>query len=230
MRLVHRQLLTSAALLFFAGCSDPPDVGLDSGASTDTVTISPLRDSHRGRTLGEWMDAYWRVTLEGGAASDGDVAMLLLPDTTVPGPGGHDTGSREVTVEETQTLALSFYVWLGEDFVEGSGMAAQEPDTTAPAEYFRGSRMHLRLTLDDEVLIDTDRGDSLDAIFFDTQRFDPPIVYEAPTSYGADSAIWVRGLGALVAPLPIGSHTLRVVAFQEDWDVGFDTTWDLTVQ
>jgi hypothetical protein len=227
--------LSFTSLAFLLGCSgapDPLDAGSDApppedAASSVDVGITPrLLGSHRSRTLGDWMSDYWRVTLEGGPTTDGDLSFLLLPDEVMP-VSGYDTGTRTVTVNAGQTLALTFYVWLGESY---SDRPDDVPESAAPGEYFTGPRMHLRLTLDDTVLLDSDAGDSLAPLYFDTQTFSPPIVYPEPTAYGSLSALWVRGLGGLLSPLSPGAHTLRLVAFQDDYAVGFDTTWSITVR
>lgn len=78
-------------------------------------------------------------------------------------------------------------------------------------------------TIDSEV-------DDLADFFFEPQLFEPTIPYDMPTDYGAVGAIWVKGIGLLHVPLEPGEHTLHLVLLSEDAGVGYDNTWNITVE
>lgn len=173
---------------------------------------------------------YWPWNL--GASARQEVGPLFM----VPRPEGTPVsddplvlqGSTSFDVKPGRTLVLPLTVYIGESYVDGSA--------DDPADYpidFGAST--LLLTIDGRAVADSSRS-SIDCLDFGTVRFVRPIHYAAPTDYGANAAIWVKGLGVLLPPLKPGAHVieLQVVTPMADVpsvgvDVGYYNTWYVTV-
>jgi hypothetical protein len=184
-----------------------------------------LETDHGGRPLSAWMRDYFQWSVSGGttAGRSGDVVFLPIPNGTDPDGDMTFTGTIATSVTTHDVLALPLFVWIGETY----GGAMPDDDTATPprADFIA---THATLTLDGMTVIDSHT--DLSPFYFDAQRFDATITYPAPTSYGATGAIWVKGVGVLHVPLSRGTHTLHLVERNDAAGVGYDNTWNITVE
>jgi hypothetical protein len=85
--------------------------------------------------------------------------------------------------------------------------------------------------LDGRVLLDGS-GTELERFRFGPTYFDEPIVYAEPQPRGPDvnatAALFVRGIGAVYHPLPVGQHTLVNVVHSQFFG-DFQVTYHITV-
>ena len=194
-----------------------------------------------GKTLTEWMTLYFERSLSGDADSMvKQVKLLPIPAGEWQGDGSFTSddpstfvGAMELTLEPGTPFVLPVAVWFGESYDTG-----QQDDAEVDGAIFTGSRV--LVTLDGDAIIDSDV-DDLSDWYFGPTYFDPPVVYDEPTDYGATQANFVQGLGFVHGPLSKGTHTLtlesEIIAFVPDYfnpgdlDVGvkYRNTWTITV-
>jgi hypothetical protein len=190
------------------------------------TTHNELETEHGGRSLGQWMQSYWQWNLTGtGTARSGDVVFLPIPNGTDPDGDMTFTGSMDVSMSASDVFAMPLFVWVGETY--GGTMPDDDPASPTRADFVA---THLVLTLDGNTVLDSGHGSDLSPYYFDAQHFDATITYPMPTSYGATGAIWVKGLGILHVPLSRGTHVLHLVERNDAAGVGFDNTWNITVE
>jgi hypothetical protein len=179
---------------------------------------------HNGKPLGDFMKAFWTQALGGGGADTlQGRTFLKLPEGTDEDNDGTSTGTGTQTLAASNGFVLPMFVWVGERYNNGD----PDDDPAEPSKDFFLAT-DVTVTLDGTQIIPGEDG-KLDQFFFEPVFFDAPIAYETPTDYGADAALWVKGIGFLHAPLPTGAHTLHLVERNEEAGVGFDNTWTLTV-
>ncbi len=186
-----------------------------------------IETSHGGLELDEWMKAYWEWAL--GADQEGfiqDRTFLELPAGTDDDGDGVYTGQIDIALSVEDGWAVPIQAWIGETYENGDP-PDDDPDGFPLEDVF--TSMDIVITLDGEVIIDS-AVDDLSLFYWDSIFFDETIPYDAPTDYGAVGAVWTKGLGYLHTPLPPGEHVLHLVSYVEDFAVGYDNTWNITVE
>jgi hypothetical protein len=192
----------------------------------DDSPASGLVTEHSGRNLGGWMKLYFQWIMSGtGAARDGDLMFMPLPDATDPDGDHVYTGELNVTLAKADGFVLPMYVYIGETYTGGNPVD-DDPVNDTDAGYLG---MTVVLTLDGKTLIDSKK-EALTPYLFQAQYFDAPIMYPTPSDYGSSGAIWVKGIGFLHLPLPVGTHTLHLEEFNTTYTNGYSNTWNITVE
>ena len=182
------------------------------------------------RVLGDAQRQYWEWVF--GASDQQQVGRLFFMPIPVGVPVGDPvifTGSEAFAVRPGTTLVLPMLVFYGESYTTDSGIP--DDDVNFPGkEFFTDSSV--LLTVDGRAIVDSERS-KLDCAYFDAVFFTDPIVYDEPTDYGSDAALWVKGLGILLPPLHPGTHVIRLQELTpaDPFGVfGYDNTWDVTVE
>lgn len=125
-------------------------------------------------------------------------------------------------------------VWMGESYTRDS-LTPDDDANYPPKDRF--TTEGVSLTVDGRAVVDSTRR-RLDCVYFDAVFFTTPVVYPAPdfrytndqgVGVYADAAIWVKGLGIDLPPLPPGKHTMHLLVDTKD-GYGYDNTWHVTVK
>ncbi len=171
-----------------------------------------------GKSLGSWMELYWTWFLGGDQPGQvKSVVFLPLPEE----------GELDVTLGKGEKFVLPMFVYIGETYLPELEIPDDDP-AFIPDEFFTDA--NVLIMLDGEPIIDSEV-DDLNEYFFGPEYFDEPIEYAAPTWYGADSAIWVKGIGFVHNPLPPGEHTLTLyITDNFGFGIEFFNTWYITVE
>ena len=193
--------------------------------------ILPAHSHAYGKTLSEWLTAYWRVALTSDTPITTPVKfgrMTFMPIPTPTKIGGSGTpedpdyykGQIEVTLKPGTPFVLPAIALYYEKYSDGS------EDSVFPNEYVQSTITDQRLTLDDKPILE----DFWD--YFVSQPFDPAAVYPEPTSYGSVAAIHLQSVGFVAAPLTPGTHKVTVYEkwlLPGLWNLIYDNTWIIHV-
>jgi len=180
------------------------------------------------RVLAEAQRRYFEWSL--GASDQQEVGRLFF----VPLPAGESNGGdpeifigkESFAVRTGKTLVLPMSVYIGESYLDSLDPPVPDDPVDYPEREFFTDSMVL-LTVDGRAIVDSERT-KLDCVYFDAVFFTAPIEYSVPTDYGADAALWVKGLGILLPPLHPGVHVIRLKVLTP-WNFGYDNTWRVTV-
>ena len=142
-----------------------------------------------------------------------------------------------MTIPAGKPFILPVEAWISESYTADAGVPDDQPMANAchdPALDPRGceygpmkyNTARIYLTLDGkEILADQSK------FYLEPQDFVPQIDYPEPTSYGADAAIKVQGIGFIAEPLSAGIHELTLfVDFGSIGHFVYDNSWTITVQ
>ena len=204
-------------------------------ASADAGTLACCQGQIYGHTLGDWQRLYWEWAL-GASDQQGEGRVFFMPipeGTPNDGAGTPEDpviyiGKLSIRLRAGRPFMLPVSAWIGESYTRRSLTPDDDP-ATPPKAFFTGQQV--RLSLDGRQIINSSR-QRLDRIYSEANFFTAPIDYVPPQNRGggvfADAALWVKGLGIVLPPLPPGRHVLRL-AVDSKVGYGFLNTWHITV-
>ena len=115
---------------------------------------------------------------------------------------------------DTPFVASPFFVWGGT--YDDPSMPDDDPEAPCLEEIFKTTE--IKVVLDGRVLMGG-TGTELERFRYGPVYFDEPIVFAGPYPVSpvlnATSALFVRGIGAVYRPLPVGQHTLVYTVHSE---------------
>src|SRR4051795_1896909 len=158
----QRLVALTMALALLAGGSR---IGLAGAAGA-----TPADAKVGGRSLSEWMTAYFVWSFSGAPADQaqqGRVRFVPLPAADGSGTPAH----LDLDVKPGTTLFLPLAAFIGEEYLNGTSDLPAEPEW-----------------LTAELTIDGRRVDTTNAYVAPTD-FDPPFVYDQPSDYGSRGAL-----------------------------------------
>ena len=236
----HTIRFTAASQGSFAG-----DFALDVTYHLKVVRparIVPPDATAYGKTLTEWLGAYWRWYY-GGADPDqskvGHVQLMPLPagdqisGTGTPADPALYRGQLEITLPPGTPFVLPAFAWVGERY---DGYPAEADDPPVSDSVLLGG-VHPDFTINGlTVMSDANKAD----FYVPTTLFDPMVVYPTPTSYGSVAALFYQGCGFVCRPLPPGRHVIHLYEpyilapgayppIPDGFGQIFDNTWIVTV-
>lgn len=188
---------------------------------------TPAQSSAFGKTLLGWQDTYVRsefgnitVPTDGnGNQVVGNVVLMPLPN--VPGDG--TPGSLAVTLNSGEAFFLPMVQDAGTSYTDGT-----PNDPLLPTSFFTSFDVSLQI---DGVTV-VNNANVMD--YYSEFYFAPPI----PFPFGnINSIIWLQGFGIAHAPLPPGTHIIKLdekagQALPPNFGGGFPeyhNTWNVTV-
>jgi hypothetical protein len=216
-------------------------IGVTAGAAAASDKTAPPNSKAFGKSLTEWTSLYFERAFTAGSDTAKRVKLLPIPVGQPQGGGsftssdpGTLVGAADVTLKPGTPFILPVAIWYGESYNTG-----QEDDAELDRSVFTGSNVLVRV--DGTAIIDSNV-DDLARWYIGPEYFDPPIVYDQPTSYGSISANFVQGLSFAHRPLSRGDHVLtlesEIIAFVPDYygpgvdlDIGvrFRNSWTIHV-
>jgi hypothetical protein len=217
-------------------------IGLSAGSAAANDKTAPPNSKAFGHSLTEWTTLYFERAFTGSTDDTVKrVKLLPIPAGEWQGDGSFTSsdpstlvGAADVSLKPGTPFVLPVTVWYGESYNTG-----QKDDAELDSSFFTGS--HVLVRMDGTAIIDS-AVDNLADWYFGPAYFDPPIVYDHPTSYGSISANFVQGLSFVHRPLSRGDHVLtlesELIAFVPDYyapgvnlDIGvkFHNTWTIHV-
>ena len=218
------------------GCS-----GLEMGVGGAACRpfVAPPNSRAYGKSLAEWLEIYWRWTLENGADPDqsmvGRVKLFPIPvpelvsGSGTPDDPAHLRGQIDVTIPAGTPFVMPQFAWTAERYDPSLGIPDDPPlpDTALLAG------VSPNLTIDGCTVM----SDANERRFYvPPTAFDPPAVYPEPSSYGSIAALSFQGCGVVALPLPPGDHVMTlyepyiiddVLGFS--FGVIYDNTWNIHV-
>lgn len=250
-----RRLLTSCLVMFSlmiwgtvthaaqpAGISTSPVVAAPANVA---AKILPPQSHAYGKTLTQWLNAYWRwyytTTNNTQPFKAGPVTFMPLPSgALISGEGTPEDpalyrGQIEVTLKPGTPFVLPAFSFTYECYDDTcTNKDAKIPDAEV---------LSLPIITDHHLTLD---GQPILEDFWDyyiSTELNPPAYYPQPTSYGATGAWYVQGIGFVAAPLSPGKHTLTLLEtyiFPEgiipnpnggwfSWGYIYDNTWIINV-
>lgn len=227
------------ALFILALCASD---GWASGRPAALLVVSPER-SFQGKTLGQWLTLYWAWFNRGQnpATNDGRVYFMPLPNALDDDPDDGVTiqrGHLDITIPEGTPFVLPIVGWISERYTPESGIpddadlsnACFDPKLDprgcffAPIPASKFNAIHVWVTLDGERILD-----NTSRFYVEPTAFDPPVVYDAPTSYGSTATIRHQTIGFIAKPLPVGVHHITNYVDYGPLSFFFDNSWTITV-
>ena len=232
-------LIASLAALLLAATS--PGVARANDHHDSGGGIAPGHSHAFGRSLTEWTETYWRWNYATGSdpaqSKVGNVQLLPLPaadlvsGTGTPADPALYRGTIEVNLTPGTPFVLPEFAWIGERY--NNGTPDDVPIDNAVA--LRGS--HPLLTIDGKVVL-SDRNKA--QYYVPATRFDPPVLYPAPSSYGSVAALSFQGVTVVGLPLSKGVHIIHLyepitipagayIGLPAGLGLIYDNTWIVTV-
>lgn len=201
--------------------------------------LAPPDSSAYGKTLAEWMTAYWTWNFTGEPASGsvGRVRFMPMPDRTQTGGNWTSSdpavleGEQAITVKPGTPIVLPLVALVGEAYADG---------TTDPFPIVPDTDDHFSLALGGQVFIDgvpvLNREES--SAYRAQAAFYHLLPYIEPTGYGAVAAAWFQTVGVVIKPLPVGEHVVRLdsylildpLLYGFDLGIVYRNTWTVTVK
>lgn len=205
-----------------------------SQAQKSTPGIAPPNSSAYGKSLGAWMEQYWRwsfATSDNSQPFDaGPVTFMPLPQgVPVSGSGTPDDpvvlqGSLEVTLAPGSPFVLPLMLFYWERY---AGWPDAPDDIVPPDAFIRSLVTEHVVTLDGRPIL-TNFWD-----YFVSRAYSPPLVYAAPSPWGSVAQLYFHAVGFVAEPLPPGKHTITLhetlVAPLWGWGTTYDNTWIINV-
>jgi hypothetical protein len=196
-------------------------------------TAPPVSHAY-GKTLTEWLDAYYGWYY--GTAQDlaqsvvGNVQLMPLPsaDECASGTGTPDdpcvlVGELEITLRPGTPFVLPLVALVGERYEGYPGAPDDDPDLASMAT------MSANLTIDGRTVVSQA---NQAAFTVPVTFFDPPVTYPEETFYGSVAAVWFTSIGIVSPPLPVGVHVIHVestLILEGYFGLTYDNTWRVTV-
>jgi hypothetical protein len=199
-----------------------------------TSSVAANTESARGqfgKSLDEWQKLYWTWAF-GGPQDEPvvNVRFLPLPSSSVEDYNPETKlreliGVQSVRIGPGQGFVLPVLAYGGESYADGS------QDDPAFPDFSLFTEQRVLVTLDGRSIIDSEI-DDLNDFTFGPVFFDEPIEYAEPQERNgrlAVALVWVKGIGFVHQPLPVGEHTLLLYAELEEFGIAFRNTWNITV-
>lgn len=217
-----------------------PSVLLSVAAVGTALADPPGFSSAFGKSLGDWMKLYaiWNF---GGDQADHEGKMIFVPDVNQAPAGdwNYDEPTNtwnyvtemDLRLHPGDKFCAPLFYYYGWEYEDGS---IDDPNDAYWLGVLTGAR--IELTLDGEVLVDSDASDYMDN-WFDPVYFGDALLFDQTNEYGAVGIAYVQGFGYAHQPLSKGTHTLvwslHMDEFDPNWDeeyaIGNQVTWHITV-
>ncbi len=193
---------------------------------------TPPGGSHAyGKSLTDWMKGYMTY-LVGDDQPTRDKNVVFMPIPAAVDEDENDEtdglweGEMDVTLKTGDAFAMTMYVWYGE--IYNNGWDPDPWDYVDPAGITDDTNVLLKI--DGKTFIDSTKDDMSDWYFeFDSDQWDNPVYYPAPSSYGSIAAIWAKGLGFVHEPLSKGSHTMEIWVSNGTYGGNWHNVWHINV-
>ncbi len=187
-------------------------IKVEQGANTGAPRIIPPNSVAYGKTLTEWLYAYWQWFYGGAdpaASVINGVQLLPLPASEqlagswTPADPAYLKGTLEITLPAGTPFVLPEFSWVGERYAGYPAVPDDVPMDNAVAL----QDVSVNLTIDGKpVLLNANKA----AFYIPPTYFDPIVMYPAPSSYGSVAAVFYQGVGFVSQPLPVGTHVIRL--------------------
>jgi hypothetical protein len=237
MKTIRATWAASLALVFASVVWTAPALAGDK----NVPRVSPPASQAYGKTLGQWLSAYWRWFYSGADPAQGQIGgvkLMPLPEGIYDSGGWTPDdpalliGEINVTLCPGTPFVLPLVSWVGERYGGYPGV----PDDQAIADAKLLAGVSPTFTIDGRTVV-TDANEA--AFYVGQTYFDPIVVYPQPSSYDSVAAVFFQGTGIVSPPLPVGQHTMHLVepyiirdgdylpGFS--WGFIYDNTWNVTV-
>ncbi len=212
--------------------------------AADDLGIVPAKSRAFGKGLTRWSETYWRWFSAGANPAQSQVnGVQMLPVPSFENMGGQGTwqdprrlrGTLEINLAPGTPFALGTYSWIREAYYDG--YVDPYLDDVAVLDV-----VHPILKIDGKTVL-SDKNKA--KYYVPTTEFDPTVLYDEPTEYGAIEAVSFQGIVVLGMPLSPGIHTIHLhqsifIPYEEDegfyslfgpdgYGVIYDLTWIVTV-
>ncbi len=210
-------------------------------AADGAARISPPNSSTHGKTLTEWLGAYW-AWYYGGVPADGMVdGVFLMPlpaseqisGSWIPSDPAYMKGTLEITVKPGTPFVLPLFAWVGERYKPELNI----PDDPPMSDAVMLSSLTPTLKIDGKTMISNQ---NKAAFYIPPTYWDEMVVYPQPTAYGSFGALFFQSVGFVSPPLPVGKHVIKLYEtiiippgdyplYPNGLGLIYDNTWNITV-
>lgn len=163
-----------------------------------------------GKSLGEWLQAWWKASLTGSSNYIGRVCLLPTPngdlvegDFSAENPATF-VGHLDYTLKTGTPFVLPIAFWFGESYLPGTPVA-ENPDPPLPKWTFDNA--HIKIQVDGKTIIDNTNKSQF---YVAPAYYNPPLAYPEPTGYGSISTDFIQGYCFVHQPLSKGVHTIAL--------------------
>jgi hypothetical protein len=208
-------------LMGFAAVAMAPTVAFGQGGQSPLL---PPNANFRGTSYDVWNAQWvaWNVATGLGGQD--------LPDTVakvryLPGAFGPGTYTGEFTIAPGTAIVFPSLWAFGELYEDGS---FDDPAEFGPIIQLFYETSFIEASFDGQIVLHGLASD-LPEYQFGITEFEEPIYFEETNDHGAVAAIWTAGLGSIYGPMPVGTHTLHLVADTAFFG-RFEYTYHITVK
>jgi hypothetical protein len=191
----------------------------------DTKGILPPNATAFGKSLADWLQAYWRWNSYGTNRTQpyqpgpGPMTFLPIPSGTqlsgswTPEDPAYLQGQIELWLKPGTPFVFPLFSWVGEKYDPALGYP---DDPMIPDDQIKTMVTSIDGTGGPEVTIDGETVLELSVwdFYVGATPFDPIVVYDTPSGYGSIAAHSFQSVGFIKTPLTPGTHTITL---KEKW-------------